>query len=378
MKNAEIGIIGGGQLGMLLLQAAIPFPCTVSVFDPNPECSAAGFAHRFVQGDFSDKEALMAFGSSCDVVIYENERVNIEALFALQEQGVRVVSSAESLEWIQDKGIQRQKLDEAGFPCPQYKLVSAEEVSSYEGPFPVVQKWRSGGYDGKGVMMIRSAEDLKSAAAEDSVFEEKIDIEKELSMIVARNESGETKVYPAVEMVFDPSLNLLDYLLAPAEIAVEIEAELKRLTLEMAEKLNFVGIYAIEFFLSTAGKLYVNEISPRVHNSGHHTISANITSQYEQAIRIALQLPLGETHTLQSCLLANLVADHSTGLTNYIGLEEAYKIPKIQFTLYGKKKVTPGRKMGHALILSDSKTEALESLKRLRETLTISSYDSNS
>ncbi len=312
---------------MLLVQAAIPFPAHCSVYDPNPNCSAAYFTQSFTQGTFDDYDALMAFGQQCDVVIYENEQINLDALFDLQKAGVRVLSSPDSLAWIQDKGIQRDKLKEAGFPSPDYALYAADELQNYSGPFPVVQKWRTGGYDGKGVSIIKNSAELATAAAQDSVLEACIDIDKELSSLVARNEVGDIAIYPATEMVFDPELNLVDYLIAPARIEKSVADQLEDITREMAEKLNFVGVYAIEFFLDKNGELFVNEVSPRTHNSGHHTVAANHASQYEQQIRIALGLPLGSTETLSPCVMANLLADDSTGTTQYHGLEAAYQIP---------------------------------------------------
>lgn len=375
MRNTHIGIIGGGQLGMLLVQAAIPFPCRTSVYDPNPNCSARHFTDEFTQGSFDDFEAILEFGRNCDAVIFEIEAVNVEALLELQKQGVRVLSSPQSLKWIQNKGTQRQTLSEAGFPCPSFAHVSAQDVHKFEGELPMVQKWNTGGYDGQGVNIIRTAEELTNAKATDSTFEELVDIDKELSCLFARSESGEIAIYPAIEMVFDPKLNLIDHLLTPAQINDSTEQEMQKITRELASKLELIGVYAIEFFLTKDGRLLINEISPRVHNSGHHTVSANVCSQYEQQIRIALKLPLGSTEKLHDCLLANLIADNSTGTTEYKGIEEAYKLPKTQFFFYGKDSVRPGRKMGHVLIHVDDLDSAQKTLQTLRKTLTITSND---
>lgn len=366
--------MGGGQLGMLLLQAAIPFPCHVAVYDPNPKCSAAFFTQDFTQGSFDDKDAIVAFGKDCDVVIFEIEKTNLEALKELQSMGIRVLSSPDTLEWIQDKSKQREALAAAGFPQPKYEKISADEIDNYDGQFPIVQKWCTGGYDGYGVAIHKDRDSLLVYEKRDSILEEKIDLAMELSMLVARNEAGEIASYQAIEMVFDPELNLLDHQVVPARIDADLAEKLKTLSHEIAEKMNFVGVYAIEFFLTQSGELLVNEISPRVHNSGHHTVAANAASQYEQQIRIALGLPLGSTEMLSPSILANLVADQSEGPTNYLGLENAYKIPNIQFTFYGKTEVRPGRKMGHAVILNPDVNDSLASLNTLRNTLTITSH----
>lgn len=374
MRNKKIGIVGGGQLGMLLLQAAIPFPCHVLVYDPNPNCSAAFFTQNFTQGSFDDKDSIVAFGKQCDVVIFEIEKTNVEALKELQSMGIRVLSSPETLEWIQDKSKQREALAAAGFPQPKYEKINADEIENYDGPFPIVQKFCTGGYDGYGVAIHKDKDALMSYGKKDSIFEEKVDLAMELSVLVARSESGETVTYDPIEMVFDPELNLLDYQIAPARIETDLVNKLETLSQEIAEKMNFIGVYAIEFFLTKSGELLVNEISPRVHNSGHHTVAANVASQYEQQIRIALELPLGSPEMLSPSVLANLIADQSTGATNYVGLENAYKIPNIQFTFYGKPEVRPGRKMGHAVILNPNVDDALAALTTLRNTLTITSH----
>ena len=375
MRNTHIGIIGGGQLGMLLVQAAIPFPCRVSVYDPNPSCSAAVFSDSFTQGAFDDEESIVEFGRGCDAVIFEIEQVNVGALLELEAAGVRVVSSARSLEWIQNKALQREVLAQHGFPGPHFERLSANDLGNYSGPFPVVQKWETGGYDGKGVQIHADLESLMTAEPRDSLLEENVAIEKELSLLLAANDSGDVVFYSPTEMVFDSQLNLLDYLIAPARISVEIQSEMEVLGRKLVEELKLVGVYAIEFFLTKSGELLVNEISPRVHNSGHHTVSANVCSQYEQQIRIALGLPLGSTQMLHHSLLANLISDQSSGLTNYVGLEAAYALPGVQLTFYGKNEVRPGRKMGHAIIQAGDLNLALEQLQQLRTTLTITSHD---
>lgn len=376
MKNTHIGIIGGGQLGLLLIQSAISFPVSVAVYDPNPECSAAGFAHEFVQGNFDDKEGLINFCKKCDVIIYENERINIEALKEVKAMGIGIVSDFEDLEWIQDKFVQRKKLQEADLPGPNFEEVMASEVRSYNGSLPVVQKFKTGGYDGMGVVIHKNEDSIKKAPEVDSVFEEMIDIKSELSVIIARSrKTKETVVYDAVELISNPEINLLDYLVSPARIDQSILDKAKEIGHQIAEKFDFNGIYAIELFLDQNDKILVNEISPRTHNSGHHTISTHVTSQYEQQIRVALGLPLGSIEEISPCVFVNLLADDSTGETTYKGLEEAYEISNVQYTFYGKKQVRPHRKMGHAVILEKNVEDAINKIDKIRNTLTITSHD---
>ncbi len=375
MKNVKIGIIGGGQLGLLLTQAAIDFPAHISIFDPNENCPAAIFTNHYTKGNFDDYQAILEFGKDKEVLIFETEKANVKALKELQEMGKKILSSPQTLEWIQDKGKQKEKLEAAGIPTSPFHYVAAEEVKNYPGPFPIVQKWRTGGYDGYGVQIHKNRETLSQAEARDSIFEALVDLEKEVSVLVARNEAGDLAIYPPVEMVFDPVANLVDYLLAPANINNKQSEALEGLTKKIAEKLEFIGIYAIEFFIDKKGEIYVNEISPRPHNSGHHTVSANVTSQYEQQIRIALGLPLGSTQQLSPCLMLNLLAENVTGETHYQGLKEAYEISNVQYVLYGKNEVRPSRKMGHALILEQNSAIALEKMKQIKNTLTITTNE---
>lgn len=375
MENKRIGIVGGGQLGLLLTRAAIQFPASVAIYDPDPTCPAASYTQHFTQGKFDSYDDVLKFGNENDVIIFETESANSQALIDLEKSGKTVVSSPATLEWIQDKGLQKERLKNIGVLTSPFQLISGDDVKNYSGPFPIVQKWRKGGYDGYGVQILRSADDLAVAEEKDSVFEELVSIEKELSMILARSQSGEIVLYPPVEMVFDPDANLVDHLLAPAQISSDQVQEMEVICKKVAEELNFVGIYAIEFFLNKEGDIYVNEISPRPHNSGHHTIPGNVTSQYEQQIRIALGLPLGSTKQVHSCVLVNLLAENAQGDVQYIGLEEAFKIPNVQYTLYGKQKIRPYRKMGHAVIMETDLETAMGRMKAIRDTLRITTYD---
>lgn len=375
MQNNHIGIIGGGQLGMLLVQSAIAFPVFVSVYDPSVDCPASHFTNNFVQGGFDDVEAIVKFGENCDIIIFETESVSLEALQKLQEMGKKVFSDPKDLAWIQDKYIQREKLAEKGFKVPEFWKLEGKEVRNYQGDFPVVQKWRSGGYDGLGVAILESEADLKEAYEVDSVFEQKVDIKMEVSVLVARDGEGNVAVYEPSEMIFDPEANLVDYLVSPARLPKEQLENLKELGKDVAQKFNFKGVYAIEIFIDQDDEVYINEVSPRTHNSGHHTVSANLTSQYEQQIRIALGLPLGSVEQISPCVLINLLGANAEGKTCYKGLEEAYDIDNVQYTIYGKSKVRPKRKMGHALIVEKDLDKAISKVQEIRKTLTITNYE---
>lgn len=375
MHTKKIGIIGGGQLGLLLTQAAINFPVQVAIYDPNPGCPASLYTQNFNRGDFDKREDLLKFGSLQDAIIFETESVNADALIELQEKGVKVISCPQVLAWMKDKGTQKMKLKKAGFPIVDFQYISASEVREYEGRFPVVQKWRTGGYDGYGVKIMREKSDLKSAKEVDSIFEQLLEIDREISVVLARNKDGDIRLYPPVEMVFDPVANLINYLIAPANLSFKKEKQVLEISKEIAEKFNFVGVYAIEFFMDKNGEFYINEIAPRTHNSGHHTIKGNITSQYEQQIRIALGLPLGSTKQITSCLMLNLLADNTKGRTYYQGIEEAFAIPNVQYSLYGKKEVKPGRKMGHVIIMEKTIEKAIEKMNDVRKKLLITSHE---
>ena len=368
-STKKLGIVGGGQLGLLLVKKALDFQVHVAVYDPNPDCPAAPFTSDFTKGNFSDEAAIYKFGKKCDAVIFEIEKVSVSALKRLQSEGITVMSAPNTLKWIQDKGLQRQKYEEADLPQPGFKLLSKEEVKNYAGPYPMVQKLRTGGYDGKGVFILKGPESERPSLP--SVFEELADIDLEISVIVARNESGEMAVYDPTEMHFDPDLNLVDLIYSPARIAPETAERAKALAKEIAEKLDFIGLYAIELFLTKSGELLINEVAPRPHNSGHQSIEGNVCSQYEMQLRLALGLPLGDPTLHTPNVLVNLIADNSKGETNVLGMEEASKIPGAYITLYGKKQVKPYRKMGHAVILGSDLKEAAKAAKELKSILKI-------
>ncbi len=372
MRSQKVGILGGGQLGMLLVQKAMELPITVKVLDPNPEASVANFVHDFIVGDLLDYETVLNFGQDCDIITFEIETVNTEALLQLKSQGKQVHPDPEVLKTIQDKGLQREFLEKHGFPQTKYQLLDEDAVKNYTGPFPIVQKLRTGGYDGKGVQIIKSTEDKNKILPGTSVFEELVEIQSELSILAARNPNGEIAVFPPIELIFHPEANLVDTLIAPARIADNQTTKAIELTKKLAEKLNIVGVFAVEMFIDKNSEVLINEISPRPHNSGHHTVFANVCSQYEQHLRAILNLPLGSTELLTPAVLINLLGDkNANGKTDYQGLVEAYKIPEAKLVFYGKSTVKPYRKMGHAVLIDKTIDQALKKADILRKTLTI-------
>lgn len=349
--SLRFGVLGGGQLGRMMIQSAIDWDLRVEVMDPDPDAPCRYLTHRFVQGSLDDADAVEAFGRGLDVLTIEIEHVSVPGLRRLAAAGVAVRPSPDTIALIQDKGTQKQFLTAHGFPTADFTLIDSGADAGSRG-YPVVAKLRRGGYDGKGVRVLRDA----SAPAFDApcVLEDLVDIALELSVIVARNPSGEVATFPVVEAVFDPVANLVDHLVAPARIAEEVAAQARNLAVRVAEALELEGLLAVELFLDRSGKLWVNELAPRTHNSGHHTIEANRTSQFEQHLRAVLDLPLGDPSALQPAAMLNLVAGPDAhGRPTYPGLGAALARPGVHVHLYGKSEARPYRKLGHITVLGD-------------------------
>jgi 5-(carboxyamino)imidazole ribonucleotide synthase len=362
-NSARLGMIGGGQLGRMFIQEAINFDVHVHVLDPDANAPCRDIAHSFTQGALTDFDALYNFGLDKDVLTVEIENVNIEALEELEKMGKKVFPQPSVLKIIKDKGSQKEFYRAHNIPTADFTIVKdMDELKTLNPQLPFVQKMRTGGYDGKGVQVIRSTEDMANAFSVPSVIEEMIPFSKELSVIVARNEHGEMAVYPAVECEFSPEANLVEFLFAPATISSEIEAKAEKLAKHVIEKLDLVGILAVEMFLTANGELLVNEIAPRPHNSGHHTIECNVTSQFEQHMRSVLGLSPGSTSILQAGAMINLLGEKGhDGPVYYEGLEKFIGKPGVHPHLYGKAFTKPFRKMGHITIAGPD----LEDVKRL-------------
>ncbi|SDQ68169.1 5-(carboxyamino)imidazole ribonucleotide synthase [Chryseobacterium soldanellicola] len=361
----KIGILGGGQLGRMFIQNALKYDDQFYTLDPASDAPCHNISY-FTQGNFNDYETVLNFGKDKDVVTIEIEHVNAEALAELENQGIKVVPNSKIIKTIQQKILQKEFYKAHDIPSPEFEIMdgSSDEIKM---SFPFVQKLNTGGYDGKGVQIIRSAEDLRNLWTKDSVIESLVDIDKELSVIVARNENGETKTFPVTEMVADPKLNLLDFNICPVFLSENIQNQIDSITQKFLNAINSPGLFAIELFLDKEGKVWVNETAPRLHNSGHQSQEGNANSQFEQMYRVVKNLPLADTDSLTYSGMLNLVGgEEFSGKVIYEGMDDVLKMPKTYVHLYGKTETKPGRKMGHINVLADSKEELMEKLVKVK------------
>ncbi len=373
IQELHIGILGGGQLGRMLIQNAVNYNLNISILDPDKNAPCKDLVKTFVNGSLTDYNTVYKFGKDKDLITIEIENVNIEALKKLEQEGKQVYPQPHIIEMIQDKGLQKMFYQRNDIPSPDFFLTeSKEQIAKYATFFPFFQKLRKGGYDGKGVVKLVSPHHLEKAFEEPSVLERLIDFEKELSVVVARNKNGEVKCFPVVECEFNPQANLVEFLFSPANIKKNIEKDAIAIATQLIEKLDMVGILAVELFLTNDGKLLVNEIAPRVHNSGHHTIEANITSQFEQLWRAILNLPLGDTAIVKPGVMINLLGDFGhDGPAVYEGLEDIMKFSGVYVHLYGKLQTKPFRKMGHITIVDDDITKAKQKAKMVKNLIRV-------
>ncbi|MCT3960450.1 5-(carboxyamino)imidazole ribonucleotide synthase [Elizabethkingia anophelis] len=361
----KIGILGGGQLGRMLIQSALKYDDEFYTLDPAADAPCHNISY-FTQGNFNDYQTVLDFGKDKDVVTIEIEHVNADALETLESQGVKVVPNSRIIKIIQQKILQKEFYKENNIPSPDFQTV--QNKSEINFPLPFVQKMNTGGYDGKGVQVIRTEEDLQRLWDAPSVLESLVDIDKELAVIVARNENGETKTFPVTEMVADPKLNLLDFNICPTTLTEDIQYQISAITDKFLAAINSPGLFAIELFLDKEGKVWVNETAPRLHNSGHQSQEGNANSQFEQMYRVVKNLPLADTDAVTFSGMLNLVgAEGFSGKVVYAGLDEVLKLPKTYIHLYGKTETKPGRKMGHINVLADSREELMEKLVKIKE-----------
>ena len=359
-QNFKLGILGGGQLGRMLVQSGIDLNINFSILDPDPTAPCKSIA-EFTTGKLTDYETVMAFGQSCDLITIEIENVNTKALRELERLGKKVFPQPDVIELIQDKRTQKEFYKTHNIPTAEFILTqNKEEVIKHKSFLPAVNKLGKEGYDGRGVQILRTEKDLDKAFDAPGLLEKLIDFEKEISVIVARNESGEICSYPAVEMVFHPIRNLVEYLFSPAQISDAIVKQADKIARKVADKIQIVGLLAVEMFVTKQGEVLVNEIAPRPHNSGHQTIEANVTSQYEQHLRAILNLPFGNTSIILPSAMVNLLGeDGYAGQARYQGLEKVLAVEGVHVHLYGKKMTKPFRKMGHVTIV-DADVESLK------------------
>jgi len=371
-SSLKLGIIGGGQLGKIMSHKAKKMGFHVTILDPTFNCPAAQVSDKHIMGGFYDKEKLEQLVQECHVTTFELEHVDTSILKELYDHGHNIHPSPYVMELIQNKYEQKKLLDEKGIPVPAYKEVKTQHDLASFG-FPVVQKAKLGGYDGQGVQVLRSQEDVETKAIKtESFIEEMVDIDKELAIIVARNIEGEIKCYPVVEMLFDERVNICDSVMAPARISKEVEEESIRISVESIKALDGVGIFGVELFLTKSGKILVNEIAPRPHNSGHYTVEACATSQFEQIIRAVTNLPLGSTKLISPAVMVNLLGEIGYEGEPFIeGIHDALEIPELSFHFYGKSFTKPFRKMGHVTVLDDDINVALEKANKAKDILKI-------
>jgi len=357
----KVGMLGGGQLGRMVIQAGLPFNLAIDVLDPSPDAPCRHYCHRFVTGDFKDYDAVLAFGRTVDVLTIEIEHVNVAALEQLEREGIEVSPSAGLIRVVQDKGLQKDMFARHGIPTAPFVLCDGlADVAQHLDRLPAAMKLRTGGYDGRGVALIDRENYRQRGFDAPSVLEAKVEIARELSFIVARSKTGEMRCYPPVEMVFDPELNLVDHLVSPARIDAALTEEGQRIAMRLATELELVGLLAVETFLAEDGALLVNEIAPRPHNSGHHTIEGNVTSQFEQHLRAILGLPLGNPEIVAPAVMLNLIGDAGyQGTPIYEGMTALLATHGAHPHLYGKAMTKPGRKMGHITIVGSDLDDAL-------------------
>jgi 5-(carboxyamino)imidazole ribonucleotide synthase len=376
-SSSKIGVLGAGQLGRMMLPSAQAWDLHIKMLDPDPQAPCAKLCQEFVCGSLTDYETVYQFGKDCALVTIEIEHVNTEALQQLEEEGVTVHPSSRVLSLIQDKGLQKEFYKEHHFPTAAFRLYDhADEIRDAVAKgllqFPFVQKVRRSGYDGKGVCIIRQDQELSSLLEGPSVVEDAIDIETEVAVIVARNANGEIATYDATMMEFHEGANMLDLLLYPAPLPEKIITEAKQLASDLIQQLEMCGLLAVEFLLDKQHRLWVNEVAPRTHNSGHQTIESATTSQFEQHLRAILNLPLGATTLLQPSAMVNLLGEeHTVGPVVYNGLEECLRETGVHLHLYGKKQTKPFRKMGHATVVHHSLDQAKQKALWVKQTVQV-------
>ncbi len=373
MKKA--GILGGGQLGRMLLQAAANYPVETFVMEKDPECPAAHLCHHFTTGDITNFDDVYKFGKALDVLTIEIESVNEDALEKLESEGVVVYPRPSALRTIKDKILQKQFYQQHQIPTSPFVITNnQEELKQHESFLPAVHKLAKGGYDGRGVQILNRSLDIHLGFNAPAVLEKMVHIKKEVAVMIAVSRSGETAIYAPVDMVFDTRLNLLSHQLSPAELPEKVFWKAEAIALKVVKELKSPGIFAVELFTDMDDKVWVNETAPRVHNSGHHSIEACYSSQFDMLWRILLDYPLGNTdHILPAAIVNVLGAEGFSGPAHYEGLAEILSMDNVFVHLYGKTHTKPGRKMGHITILSSEKQELLHKANQIKHTLFVKS-----
>ncbi len=372
-QNVKLGVLGGGQLGRMLIQSAIDFNIDISILDPDENAPCKNVASKFEVGKLTDFDSVYQFGKQMDVITIEIENVNTAALKQLVKEGKKVFPQPEVIELIQDKRLQKQFYQRHNIPTAEFILTEGkDDIKNHLSFLPAFNKLGKEGYDGRGVLKLSHEGDIENAFEAPGLLEKSIDFEKELSVIVARNEDGNIVSFPAVELSFHPEANLVEFLFSPANVSLDIEEKAEKVALDVIQKLDMIGILAVEMFLTKNGEILVNEIAPRPHNSGHQSIESNITSQYEQHLRSILNLPLGSTKIKSPSAMVNLLGEEGySGDAKYVGIEETLAMEGVHIHLYGKKITKPYRKMGHVTIVDENLDILKKKARIVKDTLKI-------
>lgn len=369
----KAGILGGGQLGRMLLQAAANYPVETWLMENDAEAPAAHLCHHFVKGDIRNFDDVYNFGKNLDALTIEIESVNEEALAKLESEGVRIYPKPSALNIIKNKIRQKEFYREHQIPTASFVITqNLQELEKNSSFLPAVHKVAEGGYDGRGVQVIKNEGDIIKGFDAPSVLEKMVEIDKEIAQIIAINDKGDVAFFPPVDMVFDPHLNLLDYQLSPAYIPEKTKWKIEAISQAVVKGLKSAGIFAVELFIDKGGEVYVNETAPRVHNSGHHTIEANYSSQFDMLWRIILKYPLGNTKPVMPAAIVNILGEPGNdGTAYYEGLDEVLKMENVFVHLYGKKQTKPGRKMGHVTIISNDRQDLVYKANRIKKLLKV-------
>ncbi|AZJ33651.1 MULTISPECIES: 5-(carboxyamino)imidazole ribonucleotide synthase [Tenacibaculum] len=376
-SNFKLGVLGGGQLGRMLLTETQKFDIYTVILDGNADAPCAQICNEFHQGDLLDYDTVYNFGKQVDLLTIEIENVNIDALDALEAEGLTIFPKPKNLRTIQNKAHQKVFYHDNNIPTADFsRFTSLEElkhaISNEAVSFPFVWKSARFGYDGNGVKIVRAISDLENLPTGECISEKLVPFKNELAVIVARNASGETKTYPVVEMEFHPEANQVEYVICPARIEDAVAKKAREVALKVADAFDFVGLLAVEMFQTENNEILVNEAAPRTHNSGHYSIEASYTSQFEQHLRSILNLPLGNTESKVAGIMVNLVgAEGYTGDVVYENIEEILKIDGVTPHIYGKKTTKPFRKMGHVTIVNEDINEARKVAQQVKETIKV-------
>jgi 5-(carboxyamino)imidazole ribonucleotide synthase len=369
----KVGILGGGQLGRMLLQSAANYPVETYVMENDEQCPSAHLCHHFTKGNIKDFDAVYNFGKQVDVLTIEIEAVNVDALEKLEAEGIKVIPKPSVLRIIRNKIEQKKYYQHHQIPTSEFVITeNKEELKALASFLPAAHKLGMGGYDGRGVELLKTETDIERGFDAPSVLEKMVAVDKEISIIVAVAQNGETTMYPPAEMVFDPVLNLLDYQISPSILPEKIFWKVEAIAMAVVRNFNSPGLFAVELFVDKKGNVLVNETAPRVHNSGHHSIEGNYSSQFDMLWRILLGFPLGCTDPILPAVILNIVGEESfSGPAFYEGLEEVLRMENAFVHLYGKAETKPGRKMGHVTVIGKDRDELVYKANRIKHMLKV-------